>query len=170
MEPTIRRIVTGHDAQGRSVFAEDRTLPMKATRLELWRTASMPARFGGAPDLGPLPTDLEPPREGTLVRFVRFEPSQGLSGEDLERRYANAFADMNASHCRVDTRRHPAMHKTRSLDYGIVLSGKITLLLDEGEREMKPFDVAIQRGTNHGWVNRGTEPALMAFVLIAGTE
>jgi quercetin dioxygenase-like cupin family protein len=88
----------------------------------------------------------------------------------VEQLYAKGFAAINASHTRVDTRRHPAMHKTRTLDYGIVLSGTIKLLMDEGEQELKPFDVVIQRGTNHAWVNPGSEPALMAFVLIDGTE
>lgn len=170
MDQLIRRIVTGHDALGRSVFVEDKTVPMQGPLHELWMTHSMPAKLGGAPNLGALPTDLEPPAGGTVVRFVRFDPSQSMSREELERRYAERFAAMNASHCRVDTRRHPAMHKTRSLDYGIVLSGRITLLLDEGERDLEPFAVAIQRGTNHGWVNRGAVPALMAFILIDGAE
>ncbi len=58
------------------------------------------------------------------------------------------------------------MHTTRTVDYIIVLSGRVTLLLDKGEVELKPFDVVVQRGTNHGWVNRGTEPAVMAAILI----
>jgi len=58
------------------------------------------------------------------------------------------------------------MHTTRTVDYVILLSGRVTLLLDKGEVELKPFDVVVQRGTNHGWVNRGTEPALFAAVLI----
>jgi quercetin dioxygenase-like cupin family protein len=62
------------------------------------------------------------------------------------------------------------MHKTRSLDYGIVLSGRVKLLLDNGEVDLKPFDVVIQRGPNHAWVNSWSEPALMAFVLIDGVE
>jgi quercetin dioxygenase-like cupin family protein len=58
------------------------------------------------------------------------------------------------------------MHTTRTVDYIIVLSGRVTLLLDKGEVELRPFDVVVQRGTNHGWVNRGTEPAVMAAILI----
>jgi quercetin dioxygenase-like cupin family protein len=58
------------------------------------------------------------------------------------------------------------MHTTRTIDYVILLSGRVTLLLDKGEVDLKPFDVVVQRGTNHGWVNRGTEPALFAAVLI----
>ena len=73
---------------------------------------------------------------------------------------------MGASHERVDTSRHPSMHKTKTIDYIILLKGDITLLLDEDEVRLKPFDVVVQRGTNHAWVNNGSEPALLIAVLI----
>ena len=170
MEQAARRIVTGHDARGRSVIVSDTTTSMEGARHELWVTNATPARFGGAPNLGMLPVDLEPPKGGTVLRFVRLQPTQGASREDLEQNYSKAFAAINASHTRVDTHRHPAMHKTRTVDYGILLSGRVTLLMDEGERELKPFDVVIQRGTNHGWVNPGPEPALLVFVLVDAVE
>jgi len=170
MDQKIRRIVTGHDGQGKSVVVSDAATPMEGRLHELWLTSAMPAKFGGEPALGPLPKDLEPPKNGTVVRYVRFDPAQNITRAELEQRTAERFAAMKASHCRVDTSRHPGMHKTASVDYGIVLSGNITLLLDEGERDLQPFDVVIQRGTNHAWVNRGTAPALMAFILIDGVE
>ena len=71
-----------------------------------------------------------------------------------------------AAHERVDTSRHPAMHKTKTIDYIILLSGDVTLLLDEDEVRLKPFNVVVQRGTNHAWVNNGNEPALLIAVLI----
>jgi quercetin dioxygenase-like cupin family protein len=58
------------------------------------------------------------------------------------------------------------MHKTRTIDYVVLLSGEVTLLLDKGEVDLKPFDVVVQRGTNHAWVNKGKDPALIAGVLI----
>ena len=73
---------------------------------------------------------------------------------------------MGAAHERVDTSRHPAMHKTKTIDYIILLKGDVTLLLDEDEVRLKPFDVVVQRGTNHAWVNNGDEPALLIAVLI----
>ena len=169
-EQQVRRIVTGHDAQGKSVIASDTTTVMEGVLHELWVTSETPARFGGAPQLGRLPVDLEPPKAGTVVRLVRLQPTEGVGRDELEQTYSAAFASINAAHTRVDTRRHPAMHKTRSVDCGILLSGRVRLLMDEGERELKPFDVVIQRGTNHGWVNPGPGPALMAFVLIDATE
>ena len=60
------------------------------------------------------------------------------------------------------------MHTTRTIDYVVLLSGEVTLLLDKGEVDLKPFDVVVQRGTSHAWVNKnkGKEPALIAAVLI----
>lgn len=166
----LRRIVTGHDAQGRSVIVSDTTAVMERPLHELWVTQRTPVRLGGAPGLGAPPVNLEPPSGGTVLRFVRFMPSEALGREELEQMFSTGFAAINASHTRVDTRRHPAMHKTRTLDYGIVLAGRVKLLMDDGELELGPFDVVVQRGTNHGWVNSGSEPALMAFVLIDGAE
>ena len=73
---------------------------------------------------------------------------------------------MGAAHERVNTSRHAAMHITKTVDYIILLSGEVTLLLDEDERDLKPFDVVVQRGTNHAWINKGKEPALLIAVLI----
>ena len=89
-----------------------------------------------------------------------------LSDEQREARVAERFAGMGAAHERPDTSRHPAMHKTKTVDYIILLSGEVTLLLDEDERDLKPFDVVVQRGTNHAWINKGNEPALLVAVLI----
>ena len=58
------------------------------------------------------------------------------------------------------------MHRTRTVDYIILLQGEVTLLLDEGEVDMKPLDAVVQRGTNHAWENRGSEPAVLAGILI----
>jgi hypothetical protein len=164
----VRRIVTGHDDQGRSVIVSDTTAQMERPLHELWVTHG-PAHVGRPPELAALPTDLEPPEGGTIIRFVRFEPAAGRSREEMDKMYAAVFASINASHTRVDTRRHPGMHKTKSLDYGILLAGRLTLLLDDGDVDLEPFDVVVQRGTNHGWSNPGPEPALMAFILIDAT-
>ncbi len=162
----VRRLVTGHDEQGRSVILSDTTSAVEGSLHELWVTDGTPDRFEETPNLGALPKQLEPPTGGTIFRFVEVMPTQTVSLDVLEQMYSQAFSALGASHARLDTRRHPAMHKTRTLDYAIVLSGKVRLLLDEGEPELKPFDVVIQRGTHHGWVNDGPEPALMAFVLV----
>jgi uncharacterized cupin superfamily protein len=64
--------------------------------------------------------------------------------------------------------RHPFMHRTESVDYGIVLEGEITLLVDEGETTVRAGDIVIQRGTNHGWSNRSGKNCRIAFILIDG--
>jgi quercetin dioxygenase-like cupin family protein len=79
---------------------------------------------------------------------------------------ADAFKKIGAAHHRIDTTKHPAMHKTETIDYIILLKGDVTLILDQEEVDIKPFDVVVQRGTNHAWVNNGSDPALLIAVLI----
>ena len=159
-----RRIVTGHDAQGKSVVLIDGPpTPFGA----YWLTDSAPVDNSGSSDAGELVRRLEPPPGGSIFRFAAIPPEDpSVSPEELERRTAKMFAQMEASHCRADTSRHPGMHKTRTIDYVVLLSGEVTLLLDKGEVDLKPFDVVVQRGTNHAWANKGKEPALIAAVLI----
>jgi mannose-6-phosphate isomerase-like protein (cupin superfamily) len=66
--------------------------------------------------------------------------------------------------------RHPLMHRTRTLDYAIIMSGEIDMLVDEGEVHLKAGDVVVQQATNHAWVNRGTQPCRIAFILLDGQE
>ena len=110
---------------------------------------------------------LSPISNGSKFRFFAVAPEDpSISDEEKEARVSERFAAMDAAHERVDTSRHAAMHKTKTVDYIILLSGEVTLLLDEDERDLKPFDVVVQRGTNHAWINKGKEPALLIAVLI----
>jgi hypothetical protein len=93
-----------------------------------------------------------------------------LTQVEKDSQAAEWFAGMAGAHLRVDTRRPPAMHRSRTTDYIVLLSGEITLLLDEDEVDLKPFDTVIQRGTNHEWCNRGIVPALLMAVLVDGRE
>src|SRR5262249_40304189 len=105
---------------------------------------------------------------GTMFRFFQIAPEKneaGLSPEERDRRMGKMFAAAG-SDARTRTGQHPSMHKTSSVDYIVLLKGEVTALLDVGEVEMRPFDVLIQRGTNHGWVNHGAEPALLVAVLV----
>ena len=120
------------------------------------------------PMAGP-PAPLPPPKGGTMFRFFQIAPEKneaGLSKEERDRRMAGMFEAAGAGHARLSMNRHPSMHRTESVDYIILLQGEVTCLLDVDEVHMKPFDVLIQRGTNHGWVNYGEEPALLVAVLI----
>lgn len=174
----IRRIVTGHDGQGRSIIVEDAPSPhiMAIHGIEthavtdLWATRGMPAN-PQAPDVCSAQVQLAPPVSGTVFRVVEFPPdAQWLGQVDT----AAAFASMGESGARalsaVARPRHPFMHKTESVDYAMVLSGEIWALLDQQETLMRAGDVLIQRGTNHAWSNRSEQPCLVAFVLVDGAH
>jgi quercetin dioxygenase-like cupin family protein len=173
-----RRIVTGHDAQGRSIVISDappeNVVPNPADpdrgHINFWRTDRVPADNGvyADPMAGP-PCPLPPPKGGTMFRFFQIAPEKneaGLSTEERDTRMAKMFHAAGADDARIPMDRHPSMHRTDSVDYIILLKGEVTALLDVGEVNMKPFDVLIQRGTNHGWVNYGDEPALLVAVLV----
>ena len=173
----VRRIVTGHDPAGRSIVLSDGDAtallenPNRPGRglTDLWVTRSTPARNDGAADNADGPVALEPPAGGSVFRFFQIMPEsvdQGLDPAERERRFAAGFAAMGASHARRDTSRHPGMHTTDTVDYIVLLVGEVTLILDQGEVDLKPFDVVVQRGTNHAWANRGSEPAVLVGVLI----
>lgn len=168
----IRRVVTGLDGSGRSIVLFDSTINATnalPTDVCLWATDASPARNRGDVDAANRRAALEPPARGSIFRFVEFPPASafdGMSDEEVERIMAGLFAQLGATHTRVDTTRGPGMHKTRTIDYIILLAGQVTLLLDEGEVDLKPFDVVVQRGTNHGWVNRGASPAVLAAVML----
>jgi len=168
----LRRVVTGIDGSGKSCVAIDGPgagiiEEGGAGLAEIWVTDATPADNAAKGDAAAWKMRLEPPANGSVFRFFQLAPEdKTLSPRELEERTAAMFAAIGGAHCRVDTKRHPSMHATRTVDYVILLSGRVTLLLDKGEVELKPFDVVVQRGTNHGWVNRGTEPALFAAVLI----
>lgn len=166
----VRRIVTGHDAQGRAVVIEDATATnMVATLTNLWATSATPAPVDAADVMTGPPHGLAPPKGGTIFRFFEIPPEGERSGSpEAYTATRAAFEAMGAGHAQVDTARHPAMHKTETVDYIMLLKGEVTLLLDEDERTLKPLDVVIQRGTNHAWVNYGKENAVLMAVLVDG--
>jgi hypothetical protein len=170
----IRRIVTGHDARGKSVIASDAPSPHTLSLLDepalgltdLWVTSSAPADNADPADAAARPAiTLEPPPGGTIFRVVEFPPDQATLGK-LDR--AKLFEAMHAGQAMDrEGARHPGMHRTATVDYAIVLSGEIYAMMDEGEALMKAGDCLVQRGTNHAWSNRSQAPCLVAFVLVA---
>jgi hypothetical protein len=171
LEP-IRRVVTGHNARGRSVIATDGPSPHILTipgvptfgMTNLWVTDGSPADNTGAGDAAARPVVLEPPAGGTIFRVVEFPPDHTLAGFDR----TAAFESMGAGHAMDrDASRHPGMHKTATVDYALVLRGEIWALLDEGETLLRAGDVLVQRGTNHAWSNRSADPCLVAFILVS---
>ena len=167
-----RRIITGHNSSGKSVVVIDgppaRILGSDSRGLaEIWNMNDAPVNTQDATDRADIDVVLSPIANGSKFRYFAIAPEDpSLSDEEREARISERFAEMGATHERIDTSRHAAMHKTKTIDYIILLSGEVTLLLDEDERDLKPFDVVVQRGTNHAWINKGKEPALLIAVLI----
>lgn len=139
---------------------------------EIWNTSRSPATIdiaGADPTLGRA-IGVAPPRMGTIIRMVDFAPGDNrgrMSDEDARKLFATMGLDQASSdHSRA---RHPLMHRTETIDYGIVLWGEIDLILDDAEVHLKAGDVVVQRGTIHAWSNRGDAPCRMAFILVDGS-
>jgi hypothetical protein len=175
--PEIRRIVTGHDGEGRAVIQEDRAVP-RVQRIggehgplfhEVWNTRETPARIdraSGEPAEDGI--QLVPPAHGTRIRVLDVPPEgdwlDGMTAEEIQAH----FAEVGAGDAASAGSRHALMHRTETVDYGIVLEGEITLVMDLGETVVRAGDIVIQRGTNHGWANRSGRNCRIAFVLIDG--
>ena len=173
MPKPIRRVVTGHNAAGRSVFLMDGAAPHiyqrspgSAIVTELWETRSAPADNSGAAEVTDHPFKLAPPKHGSVLRIIDYPPDKERLAALAHERAAGDDGSGHISALDRGSPRHPGFHKTNSTDYAIVLSGEIYALMDEGEVKLTAGDVLIQRGTNHAWSNRTDQPATIAFVLI----
>jgi len=142
-----RRIVTGHDASGKSVILSDTPSP-KTTDIgtaafhEIWVTEATPVQIpAGEPEPTDRPIRVGPPANGVMIRFTDMAPGA-----------------------------ESPMHRTETLDVGVVLEGETWLLLDDGsETRVGPGDAVVQRGTNHAWANRSDRNVRMVFVLVDAT-
>lgn len=138
-----RRVVTGHDSEGRSIVSIDApidtTMSMRPGQeaAVIWTTEGFPIDMAGEADMAHAPVATSHD-DGTVFRVVRYDP--GVS---------------------------PRNHRTLSIDYAVVMSGEIDMELDTTTVRLRAGDTLVQRGTIHNWVNRGTQPCVMAFVLIA---
>jgi quercetin dioxygenase-like cupin family protein len=137
----IRRVVTGHTREGKSIVQQDgqiETLPGRPgfSQVPVWATKELPAKLTDEhPDSWKLGTTIA---GGSVFRVIQYAPG-------VAERW----------------------HRTDSIDYAVILSGEIDMQMDEGEVRLKAGDVVVQRWTTHNWVNRGTDPCVIAFVLIA---
>ena len=172
----VRRIITGHNERGSSVIIEDQNTPHTKSSPHrpgvvinnLWMTDVAPVPLEGISDAVTPDMALEPRPGGNNFRVVEFPPEADYIDQIDQQRAKAAFEDMGASHALSGNgpEAHPFMHRTKTLDYAIVLSGEIYLVLDEDEVLMKAGDVCIQRATNHVWSNRSNHNCQVAFVLI----
>jgi len=172
MAKPVRRIVTGHRSDGRSVILSDDAAPNVnivpgtpgLAGTVLWVADKTPADIAQQQETAPADRKLsiEPPRGGNILRIAEFPPDHLYSQEELDK-FRKGIGSPEAFYTKA---RHFFFHKTHTLDYAIVLEGEIWAMLDEGETLMRPGDVLIQRGTNHAWSNRSDRICRVAFVLI----
>lgn len=148
-----RRVVTGHDANGKSVVLSDGVPPQNhpmqgaaigADFVEIWSTPEAVPALTSLPDREPTarPFTIMPPT-GHLIRIIDIYPPQ-MGGQ------------------------RTVMHRTRTLDYAVVIEGEIVLVLSDSEVVLGPGEVVVQRGTDHAWENRTDRVTRMAFFHIAG--
>ncbi len=174
MAKPVRRVVTGHGPDGKSKVMLDGPAPNVKQRKAgnastlLWVTEEGPAGVAGSADRAARDIAVPPPRNGSIFRVAEFPPDTGGDVRDNEMvlRDFGIGADVKRGH----PPRHPAIHRTRSLDYIVVLEGEIHLLLDEGEVQLSAGDVVVQRGTNHAWINRGRSTCRLGMVFIDAEE
>jgi mannose-6-phosphate isomerase-like protein (cupin superfamily) len=154
MSSVPRRVVTGHTAEGVSVVVSDGPVPVSrdipadgVAFHEIWNTTGAPAPINAVEPTDPTDRELAvpPPERGTKIRINEFAPGH-LNEHGLQ----------------------SPVHRTASIDYGIVLEGEITLVLDDSEVTLTAGDIVVQRGTDHAWANRGTITAKVAFILVDG--
>ena len=163
------RVVTGHDVSGKAVVLFDGAAPnaklRKATGLTstlLWVTDGSPADNSGSADNAEREIGVAPPRRGSIFRVVDFPPAADVGAVDN----AAMLREMGIGGAAHTDPRHATMHRTKSIDYAVVISGEIDMLLDDSEVHLRAGDVLVQRGTHHAWVNRGRGNCRIAFVLI----
>jgi mannose-6-phosphate isomerase-like protein (cupin superfamily) len=163
-----RRVVTGHRG-GKAVILHDGPAPNRKVRQAtglvstlLWVTEESPADISGTADRAEREMGVPPPSRGSVFRVVEFPPDRKEMSREA------VLKEMGLSN--QASSRHAGMHRTRSIDYAVVMEGEIDMLLDESEVHLAAGDVLVQQGTNHAWANRGSRPCRIAFVLIDAQE
>ena len=169
----IRRVVTGHNAEGLAIIQSDGPTDRVHDKLgqeglvfhEIWNTQETPARIDRAS--GQPPEErlvLAPPKGGARIRVLDIPPDK--PDDKLDTVFDNIAASDNFKGAASE--RHASFHRTETVDYGIVLEGELVLIMDVGETTVRAGDIVVQRGTNHGWANRSDKPCRIAFILIDG--
>ncbi len=147
MTLNLRRVITGHDAEGRATVTIDEIATNHVSNrpghdsIVVWTTDASPADFSDPRDGADWEVGRPPIPNGSIFRIIEYAPG-------------------------VESR----MHRTDTVDYVVIMSGEIDMRLDDGEEvHLKAGDVLVQRGTNHDWINRGDAPCVIAFALLDAT-
>src|SRR5260221_2891558 len=162
----VRRVVTKIHDSGKGVVMLDGQVQLTSFRSptpasEMWVTESSPPDFSWTADRGKTKVGLVPPKNGTIFRIVDFVPTtQKIESMDI-----NTMMKVVGDHAPAKglPPRHPMMHRTRSVDYAIIMAGEIDMLMDEGEIPLQAGAVVVQQANNHPWVNRSGKPCRVAF-------
>ncbi len=174
MAKPVRRVVTGHDASGKAVVLMDGAAPNQKTRDSglvstlMWATDETPADISSTHDRAARESGVAPPASGSILRVVDFPPLTAEAAARLDQ--AAIHREMGLGADAHGATRHPFTHRTRSIDYAIVLEGEIDMLLDDSEVHLRAGDILVQQGTNHAWVNNSKANCRIAFVLIDALE
>ncbi len=179
MSNAVRRVVTGHDKNGKAIVVSDAPAPFVHTTelrpgysaTDIRRTGDTPAPIvfaAEAPTRGP--RRQLPAKHGTVVRISEIPPDgERMGGMDAAAsKKIFEFLGNTAASTFASSGVHPLMHRTETIDYAIVIEGELTLILDDTEVLLKAGDVTVQCGTNHAWSNRSGKPCRIAFILIDG--
>ena len=179
MTKLIRRVVTGHDERGRTVVISDGPSPFVHVNkldqnwysIDLWRTQKTPApivSYAEEPTLGP--RRQMPAKNGSVLRINHFPPESEAVRKMTPDDSLSVFEGLGNRKAATYGKggRHPLMHRTETIDYAIILSGEITMILDNQDVLLKAGDIVVQCGTNHAWSNRSNAPCMVAFILIDG--
>lgn len=170
----VRRVVTALDENGKAVALFDGAVPLATMRSpnpagDIWITTKSPTGYSAKEDWAQTnKVGISPPSGGTIFRIVEFPPTS----ERVANMPMDTMMKVVGDHAPAKGMppRHPMMHRTRSLDYAVILSGEIDMLLDDTEVRLRAGDVVVQQATNHAWVNRGKEPCRIAFILMDASE
>ncbi len=172
-----RRVVVGKDQAGKAVALFDGPAgnvvarpAMGVTNTLLWTTDSTPAELSGKEDAGNRQIGVEPPKHGSAFKVLEFAPEKSLSTPAETRKEVMRKLGLGPEGPFRENHRLPGMHRTRSLDYIVILSGEIDLVLDDSEVHLQAGDTVVQIGANHAWVNRGSRPCRLAVVLLDGKD
>jgi mannose-6-phosphate isomerase-like protein (cupin superfamily) len=170
---TVHRVVTAINKDGKSVALVDDALPLQSFRSpnpagDVWVTQAAPADFNWTEDRGKIKVALQPPKNGTIFRIVDFVPITDKI-EHLPMDTMMKVAGPDAPKRGLPPK-HPMMHRTRTVDYAIIMSGEIDMMMDDSVVHLKAGDVVVQQATNHAWINRGTVPCRVAFILMDSQE
>ena len=168
----IRRVVTGLDERNHAVVLFDSHISLKQdspviSSTNFWITDSTPPSLSKQ-DPANRPIGVSPPDNGTKFRLVEFAPLDSATEAKLPPEMI--MKGVNHPPEKGIPVKHPLMHRTRTLDYAVILSGEIDMMLDDTSVHLKQGDVIVQQATNHGWVNHSAQPCRILFVLMDSKE